>query len=66
MIQGGQQIIAVSNNQQIIMNAPLKPGVHRVMQPQRSQVVNTVTQPVVAQSEAKTTVIQSSPVSIYP
>ncbi|KPJ18873.1 AT-rich interactive domain-containing protein 2 [Papilio machaon] len=61
IIQGNQQIIAVSNNQQIIMNAPLKPGVHRVMQPQRSQVVNTVTQPVVSQSEAKSTVIQSSP-----
>ncbi|KPJ02085.1 AT-rich interactive domain-containing protein 2 [Papilio xuthus] len=61
IIQGNQQIIAVSNNQQIIMNAPLKPGVHRVMQPQRCQVVSTVTQPVVAQSEAKTTVIQTSP-----
>ncbi|XP_045778562.1 AT-rich interactive domain-containing protein 2 isoform X3 [Maniola jurtina] len=39
LLQGNQQIIAVSNNQQIIVNAPMKQGMHRVVQqPQRSQV----------------------------
>ncbi|KAG6446934.1 hypothetical protein O3G_MSEX004657 [Manduca sexta] len=62
LIQGSQQIIAVSNNQQIIMNAPLKQNVHRVVQPPRSQTpvaASTVSQASVAQSEPKNTVIQS-------
>ncbi|XP_068622955.1 AT-rich interactive domain-containing protein 2 [Battus philenor] len=64
LLQGNQQIIAVSSNQQIIMNAPMKPGVHRVVQPQRSQVgttSSTVNQTVVAQSDGKPSVIQNSP-----
>ncbi|CAG4987255.1 unnamed protein product [Parnassius apollo] len=69
LLQGNQQIIAVSNNQQIIMNAPMKPGVHRVVQPQRSQVgnvSNTANPTVVAQSESKPSVIQSSPKTQQP
>ncbi|XP_072945631.1 uncharacterized protein Bap170 [Epargyreus clarus] len=64
LLQGNQQIIAVSNNQQIIMNAPMKAGVHRVVQqPQRTQVVvstamSVAQTPVVIDS--KTSVIQSS------
>ncbi|CAH2055845.1 unnamed protein product, partial [Iphiclides podalirius] len=61
LLQGNQQIIAVSNNQQIIINAPMKPAVHRVVQPQRSQVASVSAQSSVAQSESKPTVIQSSP-----
>ncbi|KAL0829739.1 hypothetical protein ABMA28_003233 [Loxostege sticticalis] len=64
LLQGNQQIIAVSNNQQIIVNTPMKPGVHRVVQqPQRSQVVTTVQPTMVqttVQSDSKTSVIQTS------
>ncbi|PZC81021.1 hypothetical protein B5X24_HaOG213543 [Helicoverpa armigera] len=43
LLQGQQQIITVSNNQPIIMNAPIKTNVHRmVQQPQRSPVVTSV------------------------
>ncbi|KAG7305022.1 hypothetical protein JYU34_010469, partial [Plutella xylostella] len=41
LLQGSQQIIAVSNNQQIIMNAPIKAEVHRLIQSQRSHLVPT-------------------------
>ena len=67
LLQGNQQIIAVSNNQPIIMNAPMKSNVHRVVQqPQRSPVVTSVqsNQVSVVVSEAKTSVIQSCPVSV--
>ncbi|RVE51462.1 hypothetical protein evm_003863, partial [Chilo suppressalis] len=66
LIQGNQQIIAVSNNQQIIVNAPMKPGVHRVVQQPRTQVVTNVQQTFVSQptatvqSEIKPTVIQAN------
>ncbi|KAM3966027.1 LOW QUALITY PROTEIN: brahma associated protein 170kD [Aphomia sociella] len=63
LMQGNQQIIAVSNNQQIIVNAPMKGGVQTVVQqPQRRP---TVTQPV-AQSDVKTSVIQTNPKSVQP
>ncbi|KAL4716983.1 hypothetical protein ACJJTC_001844 [Scirpophaga incertulas] len=53
LIQGNQQIIAVSNNQQIIVNTSLKPGIHRVAtQPQRTQVVTNVQPTIVNQSPA--------------
>ncbi|XP_049878568.1 AT-rich interactive domain-containing protein 2 isoform X3 [Pectinophora gossypiella] len=62
LLQGNQQIIAVSSNQQIIMNAPMKPGIHRVVQqPQRSQVVTVQASTTsVAPMESKPTVIQAS------
>ncbi|CAB3225415.1 unnamed protein product [Arctia plantaginis] len=67
LLQGNQQIITVSNNQPVIVNAPMKSNVHRVVQnvqqPQRSPVVTNVqtTNPVsVVQTEGKTSVIQSS------
>ncbi|XP_038218703.1 SWI/SNF nucleosome remodeling complex component [Zerene cesonia] len=62
LLQGNQQIIAVSNNQQIIVNAPLKQNVHRVVQqPQRSQISTaTVSSPTLVQSETKTIVTQSA------
>ncbi|CAG9782248.1 unnamed protein product [Diatraea saccharalis] len=65
LLQGNQQIIAVSNNQQIIVNAPMKPGVHRVVQQPRSQVVTNVqstivSQPSTVQSDVKPTVIQTT------
>nr|XP_049697441.1 AT-rich interactive domain-containing protein 2 [Helicoverpa armigera] len=61
LLQGQQQIITVSNNQPIIMNAPIKTNVHRmVQQPQRSPVVTSVqSNQVSVVSEAKTSVIQS-------
>uniref|UniRef100_A0A2A4JSN0 ARID domain-containing protein n=1 Tax=Heliothis virescens TaxID=7102 RepID=A0A2A4JSN0_HELVI len=61
LLQGNQQIITVSNNQPIIMNAPIKTNVHRmVAQPQRSPVVTSVqSNQVSVVSEAKTSVIQS-------
>ncbi|XP_053616274.1 AT-rich interactive domain-containing protein 2 isoform X3 [Plodia interpunctella] len=52
LLQGNQQIIAVSNNQQIIVNTPMKQTIHRVVQPQRNQTP-------VSQAETKT-VIQTS------
>jgi hypothetical protein len=70
LLQGNQQIIAVSNNQQIIVNTPMKPGMHRVVQPpQRSQVVTNVQSAIVnqtsaIQSDVKPTVIQSNVVRI--
>ncbi|XP_063366127.1 AT-rich interactive domain-containing protein 2 [Cydia amplana] len=60
IIPGNQQII-VSSNQQIIMNAPMKQGVHRVVQqPQRPQVVTNVSvnQPA---PEDKSSVIKTTP-----
>lgn len=70
LLQGNQQIIAVSNNQPIIMSAPMKSGVHRVVQnvqqPQRSPVVTNVqtsSQPSVVHSEVKPSVIQTNTVS---
>lgn len=71
LLQGSQQIITVSNNQPVIVNAPMKSNVHRVVQsvqqPQRSPVVSNVqtTNPVsVVQSEGKTSVIQTSAVRV--
>ncbi|VVC98871.1 unnamed protein product, partial [Leptidea sinapis] len=44
LMQGNQQIIAVSSNQQIIMNSSLKSGVHRIVQQtQRNQVATVST-----------------------
>ncbi|KAJ2945207.1 hypothetical protein O0L34_g9276 [Tuta absoluta] len=66
LLQGNQQIIAVSSNQQIIMNAPMKSGVvqHRVVQqPQRGQMINVQannTVVSVVQSDTKTSVIQTT------
>ncbi|XP_045504599.1 AT-rich interactive domain-containing protein 2 isoform X3 [Colias croceus] len=62
LLQGNQQIIAVSNNQQIIVNAPLKQNVHRVVQQsQRSQITTaTVSTPTAIQSDTKTVVTQSA------
>ncbi|XP_045484511.1 AT-rich interactive domain-containing protein 2 isoform X5 [Pieris rapae] len=60
LLQGNQQIIAVSNNQQIIVNTPMKQNVHRVVQPQRIQTTVSNAAPVqiesksVVQSPAKT------------
>nr|XP_037871282.1 AT-rich interactive domain-containing protein 2 isoform X7 [Bombyx mori] len=61
LLQGGQQLISVSNNQPVLMSAPLKANVHRVVQPQRSQVVNQpmATPASVVQTDTKNTVIQS-------
>ncbi|CAK1542681.1 unnamed protein product [Leptosia nina] len=58
LLQGNQQIIAVSNNQQIIMNAPLKQNVHRVVQPQRSQMTTATSSTAPVQIESKS-VVQS-------
>ncbi|CAG9571775.1 unnamed protein product [Danaus chrysippus] len=58
LLQGNQQIIAVSNNQQIIVNTPMKPT-HRVVQASRNQVTTVVTSnQAVVTTDAKT--IQSS------
>ncbi|XP_039747627.1 AT-rich interactive domain-containing protein 2 isoform X3 [Pararge aegeria] len=60
LMQGNQQIIAVSNNQQIIMNAPMKQGVHRVIQPpQRSQVTSVPVTSASSTCEIKSGTIQS-------
>ncbi|KAJ0172707.1 hypothetical protein K1T71_011846 [Dendrolimus kikuchii] len=60
LMQGNQQIITVSNNQPVIVNAPMKTTGHRVIQqPQRSQTVTNV-QTSVIQSDSKTRVIQST------
>ncbi|XP_041969379.1 AT-rich interactive domain-containing protein 2 [Aricia agestis] len=55
LLQGNQQIIAVSNNQQIIVNTAMKPTVQRVVQAPRSQV-NTVSisGPTTTTSDSKT------------
>ncbi|XP_052749931.1 AT-rich interactive domain-containing protein 2 isoform X4 [Galleria mellonella] len=72
LLQGNQQIIAVSNNQQIIVNTPMKAGVHTVVQqPQRRQVVanvqsTVVSQPSVIQSDSKTSVIQTNAKAVQP
>lgn len=63
LLQGSQQIIAVSNNQQIIVNAPMKQGMHRVVQPQRSQIATVTSAPVTIESKA--TSVQSGVVSIF-
>ncbi|CAG9571708.1 unnamed protein product [Danaus chrysippus] len=58
LLQGNQQIIAVSNNQQIIVNTPMKPT-HRVVQASRNQVTTVVTSnQAVVTTDTKT--IQSS------
>ncbi|XP_059056851.1 AT-rich interactive domain-containing protein 2 isoform X3 [Achroia grisella] len=68
LLQGNQQIIAVSNNQQIIVNAPMKAV---VQQPQRRQVVtnvqpSVVSQSSVIQSDSKTSVIQTNAKAAQP
>ncbi|XP_073954613.1 brahma associated protein 170kD isoform X4 [Choristoneura fumiferana] len=64
IIQGNQQIIAVSSNQQILMNTPIKQGVHRVVQQQRPQVNQTMTSNQTAQDDSKTSVIKSNVVNV--
>ncbi|XP_050355387.1 AT-rich interactive domain-containing protein 2 isoform X3 [Nymphalis io] len=72
LLQGNQQIIAVSSNQQIIMNTPMKQGVvqHRVVQqPQRSQITTVAisnNQTSTTMSESKTVPIQSGAKSQQP
>nr|XP_026500431.1 AT-rich interactive domain-containing protein 2-like isoform X7 [Vanessa tameamea] len=72
LLQGNQQIIAVSNNQQIIVNTPMKQGVvqHRVVQqPQRSQITTVAisnNQTSTTMSESKTVPIQGGTKSQQP
>lgn len=64
LLQGNQQIIAVSNNQQIIVNAPMKQGVHRIVQqPQRSQVTTVPVTSASMTMDSKPSAIQSAVVS---
>ncbi|CAH0719175.1 unnamed protein product, partial [Brenthis ino] len=61
LLQGNQQIIAVSNNQQIIVNAPMKQGVHRIVQqPQRSQVTTVPVTSASMTMDSKPSAIQSA------
>ncbi|GBP71849.1 hypothetical protein EVAR_58905_1 [Eumeta japonica] len=54
-----QQFVTVSANQPLIVNAPIKPAVHRMVQQQpRAQMVTSV---ITSIADTKTTVIQGAP-----
>ncbi|XP_050672817.1 AT-rich interactive domain-containing protein 2 isoform X3 [Leptidea sinapis] len=65
LMQGNQQIIAVSSNQQIIMNSSLKSGVHRIVQQtQRNQVATVSTSssmPTLVDSKTPHTTAKTQP-----
>nr|XP_032522804.1 AT-rich interactive domain-containing protein 2-like [Danaus plexippus plexippus] len=64
LLQGNQQIIAVSNNQQIIVNTPMKPT-HRVVQASRNQVTTVVTSnQAVVTTDTKTVQSSAKPQSV--
>lgn len=64
IIQGNQQIIAVSSNQPILMNTPIKQGVHRVVQQQQRPASQPVATNQTTQDDSKTSVIKSNVVNV--
>lgn len=64
IIQGNQQIIAVSSNQPILMNTPIKQGVHRVVQQQQRPASQPVANNQTTQDDSKTSVIKSNVVNV--